>query len=128
MPQVNLSDEEYKRRVQAIRDFFAKRIYDLYVKCANGEITEYHKLVDELHSLDFEYADALEPYGLAEDLRPDDYKLIQKADDNDEPLKDFAYNWLSLRNEAEFRNVDITSFIPIAHREEEDDGDDDYNI
>lgn len=92
MPQVNLSDEEYKRRVQAIRDLFAKRIYDL-----------------------------------AEDLRPDDYKLIQKADDNDEPLKDFAYNWLSLRNEAEFRNVDITSFIPIAHREE-DDGDDDYNI
>ena len=121
MPQVNLSDEEYKRRVQAIRDFFAKRIYDLYVKCANGEITEYHKLVDELHSLDFEYADALEPYGLAEDLRPDDYKLIQKADDNDEPLKDFSYNWLSLRNEAEFRNVDITSFIPIAQREEDDD-------
>lgn len=127
MPQVNLSDEEYKRRVQAIRDLFAKRIYDLYVKCANGEITEYHKLVDELHSLDFEYADALEPYGLAEDLRPDDYMLIQEANDNDEPLKDFAYNWLSLRNEAEFRNVDITSFIPIAHREE-DDGDDDYNI
>ena len=120
MPQVNLSDEEYKRRVQAIRDLFAKRIYDLYVKCANGEITEYHKLVDELHSLDFEYADALEPYGLAEDLRPDDYKLIQKADDNDEPLKDFAYNWLSLRNEAEYRNVDITSFIPIAHREEDE--------
>lgn len=127
MPQVNLSDEEYKRRVQAIRDLFAKRIYDLYVKCANGEITEYHKLVDELHLLDFEYADALEPYGLAEDLRPDDYKLIQKADDNDEPLKDFAYNWLSLRNDAEFRNVDITSFIPIAQREE-DEEDDDYNI
>lgn len=101
MPTVNLSDEEYKRRVQAIRDLFAKRIYDLYVKCANGEITEYHKLVDELHSLDFEY-----------------------ADDNDEPLKDFAYNWLSLRNEAEFRNVDITSFIPIAHREEDDEDDD----
>lgn len=121
MPQVNLSDEEYKRCVQAIRDLFAKRIYDLYVKCANGEITEYHKLVDELHSLDFEYADALEPYGLAEDLRPDDYKLIQKADDNDEPLKDFAYNWLSLCNDAEFRNVDITSFIPIAQREEDDD-------
>lgn len=129
MPTINISDEEYKRRVQAILNLFSRRIHDLYIKCANGEITEYHELVNKLHSLDFEYADILEPYGLSEDLCPNDYKLIQKAVDNDEPLKDFAYNWLSLYNTIEFGNVDISSLIPsVSNTEEDDDDEDDDDI
>lgn len=82
MPTINISDEEYKRRVQAIRNIFSRRIHDLYIKCANGE-----------------------------------------------PLKDFAYNWLSLYNTIEFGNVDISSLIPsVSNTEEDDDDEDDDDI
>lgn len=125
MPTINISDEEYKRRVQAIRNLFSRRIHDLYIKCANGEIKTYEELTNTLCSLDHEYTDILEPYGITEDLCPYDFELIRKADDNDEPLKDFAYNWLSTYNLLEFSNVDISNLIPPASQPEEDDDDED---
>lgn len=112
MPTVNLSEEEYKRQVQAIRNLFSHRVYDLYIKCANSEIKTYNELIQALYSLDHEYTDVLEPYGLAEDLCPQDFKLIEKTNDNDEPLKDFAYQWLSTYNTCEFAKVDVSSLIP----------------
>lgn len=127
MPTVNLSDEEYKRRVQAIRDLFTRRVYDLYINAANGKIDTYKRFLMRLEWLETDYSDALSPYGIYEDLCPDDFDLVKMAIEEGTPLKDFAYQWLNIYNIIEFRNVDITSFIPIAQREE-DNEDDDYNI
>lgn len=129
MPTINISDEEYKRRVQAIRNLFSRRIHDLYIKCANGEITEYHELVNKLHSLDFEYADVLEPYGLSEDLYTDDFDRIREANDNDVPLKDFAYQRLVALNSIDCQDFDPSSLMPpMSDTEDDEDDEDDDDI
>ena len=98
--------------VDDIRKDFAKRVYDLYINAANGKIDTYDKFLTRLEWLEIDYSDALSPYGIYEDLCPDDFDLVKMAIEEGTPLKDFAYQWLNIYNIIEFAKVDTNSLIP----------------
>lgn len=125
MPQINVSDEEYKSRVQRVRDCFATYVRMTYAHAATGKIKTYEELLKQLHGLDHAYTDALEPYGLAEDLYTDDIDLLNTAYYNDVPLKDFAYQRLCDLNAIEYKDFDPNSLMPPMP--DPDDDDDDYD-
>lgn len=129
MPTINIPEEEYKSRVQHVRDCFANYIRMAYVDAANGKTKTYEELIKQLHGLDFAYTDALEPYGLAEDLYTDDFDRIREANDNDVPLKDFAYQRLVALNSIDCQDFDPSSLMPpMSDTEDDEDDEDDDDI
>lgn len=98
--------------VDNIRKDFAKRVYDLYINAANGKIDTYDKFLTRLEWLEIDHSDALAPYGIYEDLCPDDFDLVKMAIEEGTSLKDFAYQWLNIYNIIEFAKVDTSSLIP----------------
>lgn len=112
MPKLNPYSNEGSKQVDSIRKDFAKRVYDLYINAANGKIDTYDKFLTRLEWLEIDYSDALSPYGIYEDLCPDDFDLVKMAIEEGTPLKDFAYQWLNIYNIIEFAKVDASLLIP----------------
>nr|DAG59176.1 MAG TPA: hypothetical protein [Caudoviricetes sp.] len=57
MPTINIPEEEYKSRVQHVRDCFANYIRMTDVDAANGKTKTYEELIKQLHGLDFAYTE-----------------------------------------------------------------------
>ena len=104
-----MPNNKEQEHIDGIRKDFAKRVYDLYINAANGKIDTYDKFLTRLEWLEI---DALSPYGIYEDLCPDDFDLVKMAIEEGKPLKDFAYQWLNIYNIIEFAKMDTSSLIP----------------
>ena len=107
-----MPNNKEQEQIDGIRKDFAKRVYYLYINAANGNIDTYDKFQTRLEWLEIDYYDALSPYGIYEDLCPDDFDLVKMAIEEGTPLKDFAYQWLNIYNIIEFANVDASLLIP----------------
>lgn len=107
-----MSNDKEQEQIDGIRKDFAKLVYDLYINAANGKIDTYDKFLTRLEWLEIDYSDALSPYGIYEDLCPDDFDLVKMAIEEGTPLKNFAYQWLNIYNIIEFAKVDASLLIP----------------
>lgn len=107
-----MPNNKEQEQIDGIRKDFAKRVYDLYINAANGKIDTYKRFLTRLEWLETDYSDALSPYGIYEDLCPDDFDLVKMAIEEGTPLKDFAYQWLNIYNIIEFAKVDTSSLLP----------------
>lgn len=75
-----MPNNKKQENVDSIRKDFAKRVYDLYINAANGKVDTYDKFLTRLEWLEIDYSDALSPYGIYEDLCPDDFDLVKNGD------------------------------------------------
>ena len=107
-----MPNNKEQERIDGIRKDFAKRVYDLYINAANGKIDTYDKFLTRLEWLEIDYSDTLSPYGIYEDLCPDDFDLVKMAIEEGTPLNESAYQWLSIYSIIEFAKVAASSLMP----------------